>query len=89
MSFRNSKIIAASVITMIYLLAFIVIYFIFPIIPAYNSMIQVLIADILATILVFIFSVILRNSSVYDAYWSVIPPFIVVYLMTIFPEGNQ
>jgi steroid 5-alpha reductase family enzyme len=52
-------------------------------------MINVLIADIAATILVFVFSIVFNNSSVYDAYWSVAPPVIAVYLVKLFPEGNQ
>jgi steroid 5-alpha reductase family enzyme len=52
-------------------------------------MLNVLMADIVATIVVFIFSVIINNSSVYDPYWSVAPPFIAIYLMKLFPEGNQ
>ena len=38
-----------------------------------------LIADILATAVIFGFSRAYRNSSFYDAYWSVIPPAIVIY----------
>ncbi|MGN6722625.1 MAG: DUF1295 domain-containing protein [Marmoricola sp.] len=37
-----------------------------------------LIADVLATVVVFIASRIYRNSSCYDPYWSVIPPYLVV-----------
>ena len=37
---------------------------------------SLLLADIAATILVFIFSLIFRNTSVYDPYWSVQPPVI-------------
>ena len=37
---------------------------------------SLLLADIVATILVFIFSLIFRNASVYDPYWSVQPPVI-------------
>ena len=37
---------------------------------------SLLLADIAATILVFIFSLIFRNASVYDPYWSVQPPVI-------------
>ena len=37
---------------------------------------SLLLADITATILVFIFSLIFRNASVYDPYWSVQPPVI-------------
>ena len=38
-----------------------------------------LVADVLATLVVFAASRIHRNSSFYDAYWSVIPPLLVVY----------
>lgn len=40
--------------------------------------IKLLIADICSTITVFIFSLILRNSSVYDPYWSVAPCVILI-----------
>ncbi len=38
-----------------------------------------LIADVLATLVVFAFSRAYGNSSFYDAYWSVIPPLLLVY----------
>lgn len=38
-----------------------------------------LIADLIATVVVFVASRILHNSSCYDPYWSVLPPFLVVY----------
>jgi steroid 5-alpha reductase family enzyme len=38
-----------------------------------------LIADALATLVVFAFSRLYRNSSFYDAYWSVIPPLLTFY----------
>lgn len=38
-----------------------------------------LIADVLATLVIFAFSRAYRNSSFYDAYWSVIPPLLLVY----------
>ncbi|MDG4668447.1 DUF1295 domain-containing protein [Mycobacterium sp. 236(2023)] len=37
------------------------------------------IADIVATVVIFVFSRIYGNSSFYDAYWSVIPPLILFY----------
>ena len=40
---------------------------------------DVLIADVIATVVVFIFSRVYRNSSFYDAFWSVIPPLLFVY----------
>ena len=38
--------------------------------------IMLLIADVFATVIVFAFSLIFRNASVYDPYWSVQPPVI-------------
>ncbi|MGW0162832.1 DUF1295 domain-containing protein [Mycobacterium sp. NPDC003323] len=38
-----------------------------------------LIADVLATLVIFVFSRVYRNSSFYDAYWSVIPPLLLCY----------
>jgi steroid 5-alpha reductase family enzyme len=40
---------------------------------------MMLVADIIATIIVFIFSVSFKNSSLYDPYWSVAPPLIAIY----------
>ncbi|MCY4046168.1 MAG: DUF1295 domain-containing protein [Cellvibrionales bacterium] len=44
-----------------------------------NLLINTFIADVIATIGIFIFSRIFQNSSFYDAYWSVIPPLIFHY----------
>lgn len=43
----------------------------------YDWWLSLLIADVAATLLVFVFSVLLGNASVYDPYWSVQPPVIV------------
>lgn len=42
-------------------------------------------ADVAATVFTFIFSVILKNASVYDPYWSVAPIAIVIYLIRRYP----
>lgn len=42
-----------------------------------------LFADVVATLVIFGFSRIHRNSSFYDAYWSVIPPLLAVYWFTV------
>jgi steroid 5-alpha reductase family enzyme len=48
--------------------------------PATGRMsLDTLIADVLATLVVFVFSRAYRNSSFYDAYWSVIPPLLTFY----------
>src|SRR3546814_18923257 len=38
-----------------------------------------LVADVVATIVIFAFSRVYRNSSFYDAYWTVIPPLLLFY----------
>ena len=45
--------------------------------------------DILATLIVFILSVITRNSSCYDPYWSVAPVPIAVYYVFSCQHGNR
>ena len=46
-----------------------------------NPLVNIFIADLVATLVVFGFSRWFTNSSFYDAYWSVIPPFIALYWM--------
>jgi steroid 5-alpha reductase family enzyme len=41
-----------------------------------HPLISMLLADVAATMVIFLFSIILDNSSAYDPYWSVIPPLI-------------
>jgi steroid 5-alpha reductase family enzyme len=45
----------------------------------YHPIIIVLGADVTATCVIFIFSIIVNNSSMYDPYWSVAPPFILLF----------
>ncbi len=44
-------------------------------------------ADVIATLVVFVFSRAYRNSSFYDAYWSVIPPLLLIYWWAAGPVG--
>ena len=53
--------------------------------PIWNA----LAADIVATFVVFGFSLRFRNSSLYDPYWSVIPPLLAVYWMIVEPGAAQ
>jgi steroid 5-alpha reductase family enzyme len=85
----NSVIVSSAIITLIYLLTWMFVHLLFPLLPFSESMVRVLVADIAATVVVFIFSVIFNNSSVYDPYWSVLPPVVVIYLMTLFPHGDH
>ena len=44
-----------------------------------GDMWQILVADVIATFVIYGFSVAYKNSSFYDPYWSVIPPFILLF----------
>jgi len=88
---ENRKSITTAYITIvfIYLLAFFIIYFLYSREILSSTMVDVLFADVVATVLVFLFSMIFKNSSIYDPYWSVVPPVIVLYLIMQFPDGNS
>ena len=44
-----------------------------------NMILTLLYADIIATIIIYLASYIFKNSSIYDPYWSVIPPFLLIF----------
>ena len=74
---KNNRALAFIVITIVYIIATIVG------IVSYNLLgfhfaINLLIADVIATVVVFIFSLLFKNASVYDPYWSVQPLVIVI-----------
>ena len=46
-----------------------------------HILIRILIADVSATAVIFLFSVGFKNSSFYDPYWSIVPVFIIVYMI--------
>ncbi len=72
---KSSRAASFIIIVAIYILAAavgVVVYLITPL----HFAISLLIADVAATVTVFIFSVIFENASVYDPYWSVQPPII-------------
>lgn len=65
----------------IYLLAFVVGAFLSRTLE--GEILKLLSFDVIATTIVFIFSVILKNSSVYDPYWSFTPIFMSLYLFGV------
>ena len=74
---KENRILSFLIITIIYILATILG------ILAYNLFyyawwVNLLIADVFATTFVFLFSLIFNNASVYDPYWSVQPPVILI-----------
>ena len=81
-SIKNSKSKSILVITVIYVLAAALGVAVYMALP-FLFWIRLLIADVAATIFVFVFSVIFKNASVYDPYWSVQPIVIIAgYALT-------
>lgn len=53
-----------------------------------DPILRAAVADVAATAVVFLFSVLLDNSSVYDPYWSVAPPVIAAYWIATATAGS-
>ncbi len=73
----SSKFYSILIITIIYVVASGIGFYVFYHLP-YSSYINLFIADVVATIFVYLYSVVFHNSSVYDPYWSVQPMVIVL-----------
>ena len=71
-----------------YLLALAAAWISLPFFADYPVLVQVLLADIVATIVIFGFSLAFANSSYYDPYWSVIPMVIALYFISIGSDAN-
>ena len=67
-----------------YLVAGMMVWLVYDAISISHPILVVLILDIIATLVVFLFSVVFNNSSLYDPYWSVAPP--IIFLFWIFHE---
>ena len=79
-SLKKSRTASFAIIVAIYVLAAILGIIVYENLD-FAFYINLLIADVAATAFVFLFSVILKNASVYDPYWSVQPPVILACLM--------
>lgn len=62
-----------------YLVAGLMVWLIYDAVSNIHPILVVLFLDILATIIIFLFSVAFNNSSLYDPYWSLLPPIILYY----------
>ena len=81
----NNKLLSVLLIVFIYLLALVGGIFVYKYFVDLDFWLKLLIADIASTIIVFIFSILLKNASVYDPYWSVQPFVIVLAVMINYP----
>ena len=68
-------------IILIYVLAAWAGLFVFSFNDSEQDILYLFYADCVATVIVWLFGVLLKNSSVYDPYWSVAPPFILTLLV--------
>ncbi len=73
---------SASIITniLIYIIAIAVVVYTWPMLPDLHILWKILIADVIGTAVVFIFSMVFNNSSMYDPYWSV-QPFVIAFFL--------
>lgn len=75
----QSKSIGVVIITIIYILATIIGVITYNSIDCNNKLLSLFIADVVATLVVWLFGVIFNNSSIYDPYWSVAPPLLLTF----------
>lgn len=76
-----------SIVLFAYSLCFITFIFVLKKIN-YGIFYDILIVDVIATVIIYFFSFYFKNSSIYDPYWSVIPPIILFYFIYIVNEVN-
>ncbi|MFC2116339.1 DUF1295 domain-containing protein [Bacteroidota bacterium] len=62
-----------------YIMAGFMVWLVYDAVSIFHPILIILILDILATLTIFIFSVLFNNSSLYDPYWSVVPPLVLLY----------
>lgn len=83
-SLKQNRTVSFIVITLVYILATVLGVLVYRAL-SYPFWLSLLIADVVATVATFLFSLILKNASVYDPYWSVQPPVI----LALFAYGKS
>lgn len=76
---KKNKVIDLTLFLIIYIFAYAIGFFSCFIIE--NMLLKTLVFDVVSTIVIWIFSLILKNSSIYDAYWSLAPFVILTYVL--------
>lgn len=87
MKIKTNRIASFIVIAIVYIFACAVGIVTYHFLPPNELWFNLLIADIVATAFVFVFSVILKNASVYDPYWSV-QPIVILYAFAFVYGAN-
>ncbi len=70
------------IVLFIYIFTFFLACLFFSILPIDHFTIKIILADIFATFIIFLFSSFLKNSSIYDPYWSVAPLCIIPFFVS-------
>jgi steroid 5-alpha reductase family enzyme len=86
---RGNVFFSYSLIILIYSLAILTGKFTLDFLNLDKPYLEILAADIVVTLVVFVFSFAFQNSSLYDPYWSVIPVPIALYWISVSPGGNS
>lgn len=82
----KNKFISCTILLLIYVFSFLVGLYIFDLLKDMNLLLRFLIMDLVTTVIIFIFSWIFNNASIYDPYWSVLPQVMVIILAL---DGEQ
>lgn len=85
---KQNKIASLLIILLIYIVAVLAAVLTFLFIDIKEFIFRLLVADIVATAVVYLFGVIAKNSSVYDPYWSVAPPILLIVSIIYFQAVN-
>ncbi len=83
----KNKVLSLIIVYLIYIIAFVGGYF-SSLWITNNIYIQLLFMDVIATIVIWVFSIFLKNTSLYDPYWSLTPWVIATYLLIITKTDN-
>lgn len=84
---RSGKTFSLIICFSAYIIALIVCILIYPLIKTMHPLLIVFILDIVATIIIFLFSMVFNNSSIYDPYWSLAP--IAIFLFWILTSSDE
>ncbi len=86
---KKSRVFGFAIIGIIYVLSVLLGLFVFKVVEQYFSFyMSIFIADVAATFFVYLAGVFVKNTSVYDPYWSVQPLVIVLLILTRFQVWN-
>ncbi len=86
---KISKPLAVLLSLLIYIVTIGIVFYAASFFKDYHILLKIGIADLLGTIIIFIFSMIFNNSSMYDPYWSVKPMVIAYFYFSLTPIGEM